>query len=115
MRISHGHSTCMQPHTQTRIHLVEKSQRVDRRANIYHDYHVYHMVETSSIQTQNLKYFKDRENQYIDMTQVPRMFYRQATYNNQKQAYVFVKNDAIVPIENSMHVIYHDPIKKISI
>ena len=29
-----------------------------------------------------------------------------------KKAYVFVENNAIVPIENSMYIIYHDLIKK---
>ena len=28
-----------------------------------------------------------------------------------KQAYVFIENDAIVPIENSMYIIHHDPSK----
>ena len=69
------------------------------------------MVETSSIQSQNQKYLKDRETQYIDSTNVPRRFYEQVTYNNQKQTYIFVENNAIVSIANSMYVIYHDPIK----
>ena len=30
----------------------------------------------------------------------------------QKQAYVFIENEAIVPIENSMYVVYHDPTKR---
>ena len=46
------------------------------------------------------------------MTHVPRRIYRQVTYSDQKQAYVFVENDAIVPIENSMFVIYHGPTKR---
>ena len=29
-----------------------------------------------------------------------------------KQAYIFTENDAIVPIENSTYVIYHDPTKR---
>ena len=32
-------------------------------------------------------------------------------YDDQKQAYVFMGNNGIVPIENSMYVIYHDPMK----
>ena len=42
------------------------------------------------------------------MIQVSWGIYRQVTYSNQKQAYVFVENDAVVPTENSMYVIYHD-------
>ena len=80
---------------------------MDRRASVYHD-----SIKTSSVQPKNQKYFKDRENQYIDMTQVSRRLYGQVTYSNQKQAYVFVENDAIVPTENSMYAIYHDPMKK---
>ena len=105
---SYGHTTCIQLHTQSRAHLGGESQRVDRGANFHHD-----LVETSRAQTQNQKYSKDRENQYIDMTPVPRRFYQQATYSNQKPAYVFVENDAIVPIENGMYVICHDPVKRI--
>ena len=67
------------------------------------------MVEICSVQSQNQKYLGNVENQYIDMTCVPRRFYGQVTYSNHKQAYVFVENDVIVPIENSMYVIYHNP------
>ena len=45
------------------------------------------------------------------MTQVPKIFYGQVTYDDQKQAYVFVQNNRIVPIEN-MCIIYHDPTKR---
>ena len=46
------------------------------------------------------------------MTLGPRRFYGQVTYSDQKQAYVFVEIDAVVPIENSMYVIYLNPMKK---
>ena len=46
------------------------------------------------------------------MTHVLRRIYGQMTYSDFKQADIFVENDAIVPIENSMYVIYHDPIKR---
>ena len=77
-------------------HLVGRSQKVDRGSNVYHN-----LLETSSVQTQNQKYSKDRENQHLDMTHVPRRFYRQVIQSDQKQAYVFVENDAIGPTENS--------------
>ena len=44
------------------------------------------------------------------MTCVPRRFYRQEMYSDQNQAYILVENDVIVPIENTIYVIYHDPI-----
>ena len=43
------------------------------------------------------------------MFYIPRKFYGQVTYSMQKQANVFTANDATVPTENSMHIIYHDP------
>ena len=46
------------------------------------------------------------------MIYIQRRFYEQVTYSAQKQAYVFVENDAIVTIENSMCAMYHDPTKK---
>ena len=49
------------------------------------------------------------------MTYVPRKCYGQVTYSMQKQAYVFIENDAIVPIESSMYFIYHIPKKGVSI
>ena len=39
------------------------------------------------------------------MTQVPKRFCGQVTYNDQKQAYVIMENNAVVPTENSMYVI----------
>ena len=30
----------------------------------------------------------------------------------QKQAYISIENDRLVPIENNMYVIYHDPTKR---
>ena len=38
--------------------------------------------------------------------------YQEVTYSNHKQAYIFVENDAMVPIENSMYVIYHNSMKR---
>ena len=46
------------------------------------------------------------------MTHVPRSYYREVTHSYQKQVYVFVENDFIVPTKNSMYVIYHDPTKR---
>ena len=46
------------------------------------------------------------------MTHVPRRLYRQVTNSNQKQDYVFVENNAIVPVDNSIYVIYHKPTKR---
>ena len=79
---------------------------MDRRLSVYHD-----LIEISSVQMQNQKYFEDRENQYIDMIQVPRRFYEQVTYSNQKSICICRKY-GIVPIENNMHVIYHNPTKR---
>ena len=45
------------------------------------------------------------------MTYVLRKNYGQVTYSMQKQAYVLIENDAKVPIENSMYIIYHEPTK----
>ena len=91
--LSHGHITCTQYHVRLKIHPAEKVHRV----NSYPD-----SVETSSEQSQNERYAGNRENQY--RTCVPRKFYGQVTYTIQNQAYVFIKNDTIVPIENSMYV-----------
>ena len=46
------------------------------------------------------------------MTQVPTGFYGQVTYDDQKQAYVLIDNNATVPIENSMYAIYHNHTKR---
>ena len=46
------------------------------------------------------------------MTCVPRRFYGQVTYSDPKEAHVFAENDAVDPIENNMHVIYHEPMKR---
>ena len=64
------------------------------------------------VETFNQKYLENRENQYINMTHVPRWFYKQVTYSNHEQAYIFVENDAIVPIENILYVIYHNLMKR---
>ena len=46
------------------------------------------------------------------MTKVPKIFYRQVTYDDQKQAYVFIENIAIFPLENNLCVIYHEATKQ---
>ena len=40
------------------------------------------------------------------MTRVPQRFYRQLTYDEQLQAYVFTGNNALVPVETSMYIIF---------
>ena len=46
------------------------------------------------------------------MNQLPKWIYGQITYDDQKQAYVFVENNAIVPLENNMYIFYHEPTKR---
>ena len=48
---------------------------------------------------------------YESMTRVPCGFYRQVAYGDELQAYVFVDTRALVPTENSMYVILHEPTK----
>ena len=48
---SHKQITCMQPHSWSEIHIVEKSQKFDRREIVYHG-----SVEILSAQTQYQKY-----------------------------------------------------------
>ena len=45
---------------------------------------------------------------------MPCRFYRQVTYNEQLQAYVFIDTNARVPAEGSMYVIFHEPTKRYS-
>ena len=46
------------------------------------------------------------------MTRVPHRFYRQVTYDDQLQVYVFVDTTTLVPTKNSMYVIFHEPTKR---
>ena len=88
----------------TMLGLKNPSSRKVERENSYPE-----SVETSSVQSQNQRYPENRENQY--RTYVTRKFHAQITHCMQKQAHVFKENDAIVPIEISMYVIYNDPTK----
>ena len=82
-----------------------QTQQVDqyihkkRNQNYYND-----MVETSSNQTP--------PQGYESMTRVPCRFYRQMTYDDQLQAYVFTNTTALLPAEDSMYIIFHKPKKK---
>ena len=98
---SYGHAVFIQYCVRPKIHPTEKVQRVSS----YSD-----SVGTSSVQSQNQRYAENREKQ--KKTYVPRKFYGQVTYSIQKQAYTFLENDAVVPIENSMDVIYQNPTKR---
>ena len=40
------------------------------------------------------------------------MFYRNVAYKKQKQAYIFVENNAVVPLDNSNCVIFLEPTKQ---
>ena len=68
-------------------------------------------METSSVQSQNVKYLENRKKQYIDMTHAPRRPYGQVTYSDQKLSICICRDDCIVPVENSMYVIHHAPQK----
>ena len=46
------------------------------------------------------------------MTGVPHRFYRQVTYDDQPQAYVFINTNTLVPAKNSMYIIFHEPHKR---
>ena len=39
-------------------------------------------------------------------------FYRQVTYDDQLQAYVFINTNALVPAENSMYIIFCETTKR---
>ena len=67
-------------------------------------------VEASSVQSQKQMYSETWEKQ--NRTDVPRQFYGQITYNTQKPAYTFIENNAVVPMKNSMDVIYYDSTKR---
>ena len=43
---------------------------------------------------------------------MPCRFYRQVTYDEQLQAYVSVDNNARMPTEGCMYVIFHEPMKR---
>ena len=46
------------------------------------------------------------------MTRVPCGFYRQVTYDEQLQAYVFTDTNAAISAETSMYIIFHEPTKQ---
>ena len=45
------------------------------------------------------------------MTWVPRIFYGKVACNKQKQVYIFIENNTLVPLENSNYVIWNEPTK----
>ena len=49
---------------------------------------------------------------YESRSRVPHRFYRQVTYDDQLQAYVFINMKALVPAKNSMYIIFHEPTKR---
>ena len=97
--------THIQHYNQLQIQSVGKYLRFDKRTDVSHD-----LVETSSAQTQYQVQQEGIEDQY--MTQVPKRFYGQITYDDQKQTYIFVANNTLVPLENNMYIIFHEPNKK---
>ena len=46
------------------------------------------------------------------MTRVPHRFYRQVTYDEELQEYVFPYTNALVLAETSMYVIFHELTKR---
>ena len=66
----------MQCQNQFQIQSVGRTQKCDKRTNIYHD-----LVETSSAQKQSQVQHDGSENQYV--TKVTKRFYGQVTYDNQ--------------------------------
>ena len=46
------------------------------------------------------------------MTRVPRKCYRKVAYNKQKQTYIFIENNALVPLESSNYAILLLPTKQ---
>ena len=47
------------------------------------------------------------------MTRMPYRSHRQVTYDEQLQEYVFTGNNALVPAETIMYVIFHEPTRRI--
>ena len=70
---------------------------------IYQDYYN-NTVKTFSTQI--------LQQDYESVTRVLHRFYRQVTYDNQLYAYVFINTKALIPAENSMYIIFHEPTKK---
>ena len=46
------------------------------------------------------------------MTRIPSRFHRQVTYGEQLQAYIFTDNNALVLVETSMYIIFHELTKR---
>ena len=61
------------------------------------------MVETSSNQLP--------QQGYESMIRVPHRFYRQVTYDDQLQVYVFTDTNALVLAQTSMYIIFHETTK----
>ena len=74
--------------------------KVQRRGN--QKYNNNKLVETSSNQL-------PQQGFDTDMTRVSHIFYREVTYDKQLQAYVFTDNNAPVPVESGMYIIFHEP------
>ena len=49
---------------------------------------------------------------YESITRVSHRFYKQVTYDDQLQAYVFVDTRTLVPAENSMYIIFPETTKR---
>ena len=46
------------------------------------------------------------------MTQIQKRIHRQVTYDDQKQAYIFVQNNTLVLVENNMYINFHKLTKR---
>ena len=64
------------------------------------------MVETSSDQLPQQGF--DKQN----MTRMLHRFYRQVAYDDQPEAYIFTDKNALVPVENSVGIIFHEPTRR---
>ena len=64
------------------------------------------MIETSSDQLPQQGF--DKQN----MTRMPHKFYRQVTHDEHLQAYIFTDNSALVLVETSMYIIFHELTKR---
>ena len=64
------------------------------------------MVETSSDQLLQQNF--DKQN----MIRVSHRIYRQVTYDEQLQEYVFADNSALVLVETRIYIIFHEPTRR---
>ena len=67
-------------------------------------YHSSSTIETANTQSSH----EDHE----DILEMPFRFYRQLTYDEELQLYIFVDIKARVPAEGHMYVIFHEPTKR---